>query len=354
MKTTNPYLTNTRFGIDKNVLLLMSILCLLSVGLMAFKLSKKDICTPYTVVSSSVVKGKSTSFYIGDPVIFNAAGHDLDELTWDFGDQTPNATGNNVQHIYTRDAAYTVTATLNGKCDQVLKLVINPIKKEDNNAVVENPIIGPDNAIAGTLVPFTCNIKATQYAWSVLNSPIPPQMEQTANISFPIQGTFIVELTLDADPSKVYRQQIIITPKKEEAIKAPATGPGGGAAPPPPFIPKQKEEKPLETKVEEKTVEAPVEKPKVVYLADDGIRANFESVVRGEIDAKAFNEFLCEGGATKVLVTSDNNRWETVESICKLFYRNKKIKKISVTTTREGECVKTINLKYDKKGFLGL
>ncbi|MEO7309888.1 MAG: PKD domain-containing protein [Chitinophagaceae bacterium] len=370
MQQTNQYLSNTRFGIDKNVLATMFVIGVLAVGLLAFKLTRKETCSPFSITSASVSSGKSVDFYIGDPVNFTAMVESDDQVAWDFGDHTPDDIGNTARHIYTRDGNYTITATVNGNdnCKQTVALHIKPVVMrtgtESGGVLETNPIIGQDAPTAGIPASYTCTVKAKMYEWSILNSPIyPAQNTETAGYNFIVQGPQILELKLDGDPTKVYRKQINVLAAPPPAIN---TSPGGGSSkgggsspvsvPPvlPPVIPVdmgKKEDPKKEDPVIEKKPEEP--KPKMI-VADEVFRMRFEAVARGEINAAGFDDVLCNGGGTRVLVENDNNKWETVAGICQLFYRNKKIKKIwDVVTERDSKnCVTLIRLKYKKGGFL--
>ncbi|MES2774743.1 MAG: PKD domain-containing protein [Bacteroidota bacterium] len=370
MKQSNQYLANTRFGIDKNVVTTMLVLIVVSAGLLAFKLSKKETCKPFTISSASISSGKSVDFYIGDPVNFTAVVESDDQVAWDFGDHTPDDLGNTIRHIYTRDGNYTITATVNGRCIQTLALHVKPVKIRNPGDAADqiqtNPIMGQDAPTAGTMAAYICTVKAKMYEWSILNSPIyPSQNTESASYNFIVPGPQILELKLDGDPTKVFRKQInVLAAIQPSVVPNPRDNKGGGGGAPvvlpvdlPPVIPvdmSKREEAKKPDPVTEKPLEKPIEKPKEKLLvADEVFRMRFESVVRGELNVAGFDDILCEGGATRVLVENDGNRWETVAGLCQLFYKNKKINKIwDVRVNRKADrCVDLIYLKY-KKGLL--
>jgi hypothetical protein len=163
-------------------------------------------------------------------------------------------------------------------------------------------------------------------------------------------------LKLDGDPTKVYRKQITVLPAKALPTVVPPPPGGTSQKPPPPIVtvaPPVKKDEP----VTNPTVTPPVEvKKDKLIIADDEFRLKFEAVQRGEIDASAFNDFLCDGGQTRVLVENKGKEWQTVTSICSFLSKNKKVKKIyDVSTERDDKkCVTLIHLKYKTGGFLGL
>ena len=359
------FLTHKKFGIDTNVLLTFLVVGLVSVGILGFKLSKKQACLPFSISSASVSAGKTATFYVGDPVVFVATGGAQD-VAWDFGDHTPNLNGNNAKHIYTRDGHYTVAATVNGECVETIQLHVKALENQGTKPTTEtiaaNPISGPDALTTNSPVTFTSTVKAGKYEWNILNSPIfVTQQTEVASYNFPIAGNLILELKLDGDPAKVYRKQITVLPGKELPVTTAPPAGGGGISqkPPPPVIvnmPPKKEEPVVSNPTTTTTPPVAEVKKDKLLIADAEFQMKFQAVQRGDIDASAFNEFLCDGGQTRVLVENDENKWETVAGICRFFNKNKKIKKIyDVKTERDDKkCVTLIRLKYKTGGFLGL
>ncbi len=359
MKNPNSFLNNTKFGLDKNVITTFLVMVVASIGILGFKLSKKQACTAFAISSASVSAGKTTVFFVGDPVVFVAASRGSQEILWDFGDNTPSQSGNNAKHIYTRDGGYTVLATVNGECVENIQVRIKPLPPMNTQApetVAINPITGQDAPTANMPVIYTSSVKAGKYEWNILNSPAyPTQQTEVANYNFSIAGNLIIELKLDGDPTKVYRKQITVLPAK--ALPTVVTPPSGGTSqkPPPPIVTVQE---PVKKDDPATTVVAPpveVKKEKLI-IADAEFRMKFEAVQRGEIDAAAFNDFLCDGASTRVLVENKGKEWQTVATICTFFSKNKKVKHIyDVSTERDAKnCVTLIHLKYKTSGFLGL
>lgn len=361
MKNSNSFLTNTKFGLDKNVFATFVMLMIIAIVILGFKISKHKVCTPFTISSASVSAGKTTVFYVGDPVVFVATSPNVQDIAWDFGDHTPTQMGNNSNHIYTRDGSYTVSATVNDECIETIQVRIKPIapvNTQSPETIAIDPISGQDAPTANTPVIYTTTVKAGKYEWNVLNSPIfPTQLTQVANYNFPIAGNLIIELKLDGDPAKVYRRQITVLPSK--ALPQVVTPPivfGNGKKNAPIITVQQ----PINTKKDESSnnvATTPVEvKKEKLLIADDEFRMKFEAVQRGEIEASSFNDFLCDGGQTRVLVENKGKEWQTVTSICSFLSKNKKVKKIyDVSTERDDKkCVTLIHLKYKTSGFLGL
>lgn len=362
MKNPNSFLTNTKFGMDKNVFTTFLTLIIVSIVVLGFRMSKKRVCAPFSISSASVSVGKTTVFFVGDPVVFVATSPNVQEISWDFGDNTPTQLGNNAKHIYTRDGNYSISATVNDECTETIQLRIKPlapINSQTAETLAINPISGQDAPSANTPTIYTSTVKAGKYEWNILNSPTYPTQEtEIANYNFQIAGNLIIELKLDGDPNKVYRKQITVLPSKILPIIAPpppVKGEKNISQTPPPIVtvvvpPKKVDGVPL-------VVQPPVEvKKDKLIIADDEFRLKFEAVQRGELDASAFVDFLCDGTGTRVLVENKGKEWQTVATICTLFSKNKKIKRIyDVTTDRDNKnCVTLIHLKYNTRGFLGL
>lgn len=367
MKTPNSFLTNKIFGIEKNVFSTFLILIVVSIVVLGFKMSKNKLCTPFSVSSASVVARRTTVFFVGDPVVFVATSSIVQDITWDFGDHTPSQPGNNLKHIYTRDGNYTISATVNDECTETINIRIKPLAPANTQVpetVAVDPIYGQESPTANTPTIYTSSVKAGKYEWNILNSPTyPTQQTEIANYNFLFAGNLIIELTLDGN--KKYRKNITVLPSKALPIVVVAPPPVVGSSvsqrPPPPIVTVQvpvKKDEPAAAAVTHTVQPQPLAevKKEKLLIADEEFRLKFEAVQRGDINASAFVDFLCDGTATRVLVENKDREWQTVATLCTLFSKNKKIKRIyDVTTERDDKkCVTLIHLKYKTSGFLGI
>jgi PKD repeat protein len=327
-------------GLDTRVWLSLLIVFVMSCLLLGFRLATKQHCSSFKIEVKGYNNTKPNSYFMGAQITFTAQMPGGGDVIWDFGDHSAKKSGVSVAHTFTAEGNYLVTATVNGQCTETVNINIQQLPQAaatvTTTAEPANPISGPDAPQAAMPINYSCSAPAGSYEWSVVNSPdFPTQKGNIATFTFPTEGSRIIELKLDNDPSKVYRKTIQVLPAAKLAENNPMPSPAPQpvvAAPPPPA------DKP---EVKDNT-------PKVLVIPDEEFKSMFDQVTDGKKDALAFNQFLCSGIQTKVL--ANDTEWETVASFCSKIYNHKKITIKSVTTVRdEKKCVTIIKVSYKKR-----
>ncbi|HTN36484.1 MAG TPA: PKD domain-containing protein [Arachidicoccus sp.] len=356
MKNSKNIFEKTRCGFDINVWRLFMVISILAAVLLSFKVYKSsDLCQLYDIIINRQMEA-SKSYEINESIVFSAVGTDSKDITWDYGDHL-KAKGRSVMHSYSVEGNYNIVATANGKCVQTITIsVVRPVlQKSTSSNVMASPILGPEAPIAASPVNFTCSVPAASYEWTVLNSPnFQIQKTAMATFTFPSPGTRVIELKLDGDPNKVYRKSIqvistndkidaaaiapiVVLPDKRKLniVDTPKSRPlnggsNGGASNGKPAL--------------ADNTKAAIKK---LIIPDEEFKRMFEDVIKGNINADKFNDFLCNGASTKVMA---NNKWTTLGELCAAIYKQKKtvIKELSIERDTEN-CVAVIRIQYKKK-----
>ena len=341
MNSSNLY-TRTRLGLDSRVWMVLIITILISAALFGFKMATHQPCQVIEIMMNNndvQIEGK---FFPQDRISFEANMAGTKEVVWDFGDGTPTAKGKTIIHSYGNPGSYFVTAIINGKCKEFIPIVIStrflPTVAGTGNNMPMADITGPDAPKAGEPAAYATSLNSTTYEWNVLNSPeYPTQKTPVVNFTFNTPGAKTLELKLDG--GKIYRKTIQVLPgdvMPQQPIDNGVPDMGG-----------------ITTQPEDPTPELP-SGPKSTFIADEVFKQMFEAVAKGDKDASSFNQYLCNGSQTKVRDNGDS--WTTVGEFCSKIHDKKKYDIKSVTTVRDpnDKCVLQLQIKYKKKGFLGL
>lgn len=331
--------TRSRKFIDTRVWLVLMSVGIVSLGLLAYKAADTVSCEAFSIVSDGYTAGKAGTYYVGEKIAFKTSSKS-GSVKWDFGDHT-KGDGAEVIHQFEHEGNFMVTATVNGKCEEAIRVSIIEMRMPVTlNTSIANPISGPDAIHAQEAANFLASAQASSYEWTVLNSPdFPIQTTQTATYTFLSPGTRIIELKIDNDPKKVFRKNIQVLPALVVVEQTPAVNEMTQPVVPPP-MPK-----------EEATAEP--EKPKTVVIPNEEFVNLFNQVTEGKKDLQSFNQYLCNGEKTKVLANGTD--WETMVSFYQKINERKKydIKSVEAVRDPETNCVTILKVKY-KKRTLGI
>lgn len=343
MNADNLY-TRTRIGLDNRVWLVLLVTLILSGALLGFKMATREVCAPVKIVITNNDNPAVARYYPQDRLTFAAQMDGAKEVVWDFGDNTPAVTGRTQIHTFSNSGSYFVTVTVNGKCREFINVVISNKMAATAAATASvaegQEITGPDAPKAGEPVNYMTSLNGTSFEWNILNSPeYPTQKTAMATYTFLTPGAKTIELKLDN--GKVYRKTVQVLPGNQPVADPNAAGM-------PQNMPVQQEQTPVTEAAPESTA------PKSTFIADEVFRDMLDKVTEGEKDASSFNQFLCNGALTKV--RDNGESWTTLGEFCSKIHDKKKFQIKSVVTIRDpnDKCVLQIQVKYKKKGFLGL
>lgn len=330
-------------GLDKRVWLVLLLTLVLSGGLLGFKMATCERCREIRIgISNNDNAGGK--YHPQDRLTFTAEMKGGNDIAWDFGDNTPVAKGPSVIHSFGSAGSYFVTVTINGKCREFINIVIHaPLiaTPASGQAVAGAEITGPDVPKAGEPVTYMTSLNATTYEWNVLNAPeYPTQHTPAATYTFLSPGIKNIELRLDN--GKVYRKTIQVLQGDQPVVDPSASSMAQD-------MPVQQQQ-PDEVDPEPE----PQAAPRSTFIADEVFRDMLDKVADGDKDASSFNQFLCNGAQTKV--RDNGESWTTLGEFCSKIHSKKKFQIKSVVTIRDpnDKCVLQIQVKYKKKGFLGL
>jgi PKD repeat protein len=333
----------TKLGLDFRVWTALIVALVLSVTVLAIKITINKPCQPIEITVSNTTPQINGKYFPDNRLSFTVNAKNTKDIVWDFGDGTPDAQGNLVTHAYTNTGSYFVTVTVNGKCTEFVNLVINTptIPTEPSSfASAEASIEGPDAPLAGEQVVYQTFANSKTYEWTVLNAPeYPTQTTPVINLTFLTAGLKTLELKMDG--GKVLRKNIQVLPGQAKTPEPlPVTN----------DIPIQQQQQVQEEQPEDHKPTA----PKSIFIADQVFKDMLEAVTKGDKDASSFNQYLCDGAQTKV--RENDESWTTLGEFCSKIHDKKKyqIKSVIAIRNPNDKCVLQLKVTYKKKGFLGL
>lgn len=295
--------SRARMGLDNKVWLTLLATALLSLGLLGFRLATGESCREIRIALKGVVAHeRAHTYFAGESIIFNASMNGGRSVQWDFGDGSPAAHGASVTHAFINEGNYLVTATVNGRCLQSVNVHISEVvlpKTATVSAPADpNGIIGKDYAAAGELSVYQTAAAAELYEWTVEgNGTFPARTGNKVSYSFTEPGTYIIQLKLDNDASKVYRKTVVVSVNPVDARGATADELPPLPLPAPPVAGGQPASPLASTGAPEAA--APAEK-KVEIIPDPILRNQLQDVIDGKESLENIARFMCEGMNGKV------------------------------------------------------
>ncbi|WP_118974065.1 PKD domain-containing protein [Taibaiella koreensis] len=293
--------SRNRMGFDNKVWLTLLLTVLLSAGLLGFRIATTEPCYEARLNLKGVVAHARPHYYfVGESIIFQAGMKRLQDVSWDFGDGSPAATGVTVTHSYKQEGNFLVTATINGRCLQSVNVHISPIAlatpvTATPSANGEGAIIGKDFAAAGELAIYQTGMTAGAYEWTIENNTaFPPKPGNKVSYSFTEPGSYVLKLKLDNDETKVYRKTITISMNP-----ADAHGANVDELPPLP-LPAPPGEGTAAGAGESGPVAEPAPAEKKIELIPDAILKNqLQDVIEGKETLENIAQYMCPGGKIK-------------------------------------------------------
>lgn len=325
-------LTRKTLGLDHRVWRVMIVLFVLSVGLYSYTLIDKPKCMP---VDFKIKTIDNDSVYSTDEILSFSSMRFEKNITWDFGDNSPNGTGTFITHRFATEGKYFIKVTVNSDCQFIKPITVRKAIVETVNS--REQIDGHPSTFVGASESYTSLAKATTYEWSVENHPEYGVLNgQSVSYKFMSSGDFTIQLTLDKDRFKIYRKSVTVVenekPKPVEKIDKLIDYDK---------LAKLDKETSVKTSISEMTF--------AEYL---------EKVIAGQYFAKDFNDYLCMEGKTPVIINGKADRQVTFEQACaelngkrksKFLGLGKKsvhIKKVRLNRDNNN-CVTLVEIKYE-------
>lgn len=344
--------TRQRMGLDNNVWIILLSCIVLSIGLLGYNVINKGKEKPCLTTIDIFINGRlntdSIYFKAGEPIAFRSSLSSVDHIVWNFGDETKKE-GFSALHTYGHEGRFTITATINDKCWYSKKINIETKSTAITDTagnILEN-IIGQERPTLGEKVIYSTTLLASSYEWFLQNINASPKTGKEVSFKFTRQQSYTLVLRLDHDNKRRFTKIINVS------------NPGGsdvGAIGPvkPLILPEIRVKKDSQaTDSRKDTTKIPPAEPvkKYKYVSDEILKTYIQSVVCKEMTPEQFNDYLCKGVATPVII-NDKER-KTFSQLCSEI-QAKKIKIESVKTTRDPEnCVINIIVNYDRKWLLG-
>lgn len=209
-------------GLDKNLLIGLGALVLIAGAIFIFKTFTRDEC-PQKIEFTF-----SDGRFVDAEIQFNDLTDGATEWDWDFGDQSPHAYVRNPLHKYGGVGTFRVTLLLNGRCDAMKEIVIEPAVPTLN--IIEVPdlpiatIVGPSECIVGERVHFSdASTVATSWDWMFNETGKIDAKTKEVDYTFKSPGTYKVVLIINGKSDQATHMIKVKPPKKEKD-----DGGGGG------------------------------------------------------------------------------------------------------------------------------
>lgn len=331
--------------IDPMVLYTFLSLLVISIVLLAFQASNKEVCTDAAIVLASQQRAvKSTTFTTGEVITFRAdlKGGGVAGVNWDFGDSTASAPGVQVYHAFSKAGVYTVILH-RGKCDwrqEVIVINAAPERAPDNRGEIYPVIEGPEEVFTGRTVTFSNHTAgASSWSWQLLQPNAEVHSGNSVKYTFGTPGERILSLIVNGDSSKMVTKHITVFDGGPQRPRNDHFDP----------IPFPEDPKP----VDPNAGAAPVpEKPKTPSVSDDEFKFFLTQVVDKQKSASDFSPYLCDNMNARVLLNDKDT--DTFAHFCSRIRGKKrfKIELVNLIKDQNG-CVKEIRVRYDRK-FLGI
>ncbi|MEO6719673.1 MAG: PKD domain-containing protein [Ferruginibacter sp.] len=349
MMDSNNIFSRRTLGVNNKVWLTISILAVITVGVLSYTSIDKDNCLSFTIDVGEGVHMNDDYFFTGEKIPFKTSISNS-RITWNFNDSSNAVVGKDfITHTFTREGKYYITASTNPGCESLRLITIIDRSKEGLAIDTVASAIAPQlREIIGTSSTFTSReeefmpppLGGATFEWIVLNHPeLGKRNTEKARFLFARPGRYIIQVTLDYDPKKRYAKQINVEdimkpqiqlpeyvppvvnnipppPKKEEPIitTTPVVKPSPQTTTPPKIIipPSQPVTPPA------KPILPPVAaEPKTIRVADQTFKSLLQVLVDNQMVESDFYKYLCEAGSTLVIVNGDSQNRKTFSWLCK-------------------------------------
>ncbi|HLZ88259.1 MAG TPA: PKD domain-containing protein [Puia sp.] len=342
--------SSSLFRVDEQAWLTMGAVCLVALIVLAFRFGTSHPCYPIRITSSAA------TYAVGSPVSFKAETRLGKVYEWNFGDGATSKEDDPITlHTYSRAGKYTVVITVDGQCSemQIVSIGEAPITVNNNLPPV---IIGPDTAYVGKPVNFEDGTAgSTSWAWHFEGVAMVDAYTRKASHTYLTGGPKKIILEVNHRPELTNSRLIFVVDKQAAAPRVQKSkGDDNGGRPKIISVPEKPVTPPLTLPSDQPKKEE--EKPKAPPVTDDKLQSMLLQVVDGTMVQDDFGAYICNNMNIPVMY---NGAKTTFSAMCADLknQKRKKIKKISVTTTRVDatNCIVSMDVTVEKKkSFLGL
>jgi hypothetical protein len=326
-------LTRKTLGLDHRVWRVMIILFVLAAGLLSYKL----IDTPKCVQVDFKIKTiDNDSVYFTDEILSFSTVRFEKSITWDFGDNSPNGTGTFITHRFAKEGKYFIKVTVNSDCQFTKPITVRKAVLESLDT--KEQIDGHASTFVGASEHFTTIAKADTYEWMVENHPEYGLLNgQSVNYKFQAAGDYTIKLTLNKDRFKIYRKSVTVIENEKP--------------------------KPVVEKIDrlidyDKLAKLDKETSVKTAISELTFAEYLGKVVAGEFTTKDFEDYLCSGGKTPVIINGKADKQVTFTQACAALNGKKrskflgmgkktiKIKSVRLNRAKDN-CITLIEIKYE-------
>jgi len=300
--------------IDKSVIRLFLIVFLISVSVLAYRVTEYTPCkqVDFEIASDSYIEGTLIEF---KDFTTNATAWE-----WDFGDGTKVETNREILHSFKKPGEYNVTLKINGICEDIKQVVIK-----------EKPFVLDPTKLAVFSLPETIKVgetlkvkdetpNAQTWEWRFGETAKLNSEESRAEYVYESGGLKTVTLVVNGDVKHATSKQInVIEPKKEKIKDAPDDVSSGKEGP---------------------------SKPKTVpNITESQFKNNLNLVAKKKMTPDAFKEYFC-GDLDKAIIV--NGEKTTFLALCELL-KSKKVKIRDVKLYKDtNNCINNITITRTK------
>ena len=335
--------------IDRNVIVMMVVVLLLSASVLSFKIANYYPCDEV-----GIVVNLDKEYRVGEFVKFSTSIDVVDrELEWNFGDSITMSNVNSISHSFDEPGTYNISLNVNGTCEQFQEIVVLEKKKLIDPSKIPNFEL-PDNITVGeelVVVDTNTTINGKKWEWRFGETYKVNSEKRTAKYVYETSGLKKITLVVNGDIDHQATKMIEVYPKPDEPdvitdIEKPddtdisTTIIGYGRDANGNGIPDDKEEELKKKKEEEENA------TRAPFISEKGFELKLMQIAKDKTTEREFLKYFC-GDITKDILA--NGKEVSFQKFC----NDRKGKKMRIQELQlfkdERGCIKTISIKYKKR-----
>ncbi len=327
--------------IDKNIIILLLSVMVISIGVFSYKLITHDPCQ---IVNFEI---NASQFRVGEIIRFKDYSENADKREWLFGDESEPRYTENPFHTYDKPGKYSVKLIVNDKCEFEKEIVIKAKQKIlDSTRLAKFTI--PNTIEVGQLLQATDQTKkATSWEWLFGETAEVNSTFQNPTYTYETPGLKTVTLIVNGDFNYSTQKKITVLPKK---VVVPRTTNTNSA--PPIFRGGDIKVHPDVLPTTPPPVAAISNEPEEVTAPQISRSSFAQKIIKvGEEKATAndFEPYLC---GNLDMVIKDKGKNTTFKKFCeKIKGKKLRIKSLELFKNKETDCIEFMSITYSKSLF---